>query len=93
MQRWLFGSIFFFTFTTSLWIELVTAENIGVHVLPNDQPIVLLDAKEAFEGLEAKERLYAHFLSKASFYGGLIALLQMSVESPQIGARRKTGTT
>lgn len=51
---------------------------------PLDQPVVALDAKTAFEGLTEREKLYAHHLSRASFYGGLIVLLQTSYESPQI---------
>eukprot|EP00095_Tigriopus_kingsejongensis_P000284 maker-scaffold816_size93094-snap-gene-0.13 protein:Tk00284 transcript:maker-scaffold816_size93094-snap-gene-0.13-mRNA-1 annotation:"AGAP004394-PA" len=52
--------------------------------LPNDQPIVTLDAAKAFQGLTEREQLYAHYLSRACFYGGLIVLVQTSPESPQI---------
>ncbi|KAM9301527.1 dipeptidyl peptidase 3 [Gastrophryne carolinensis] len=54
------------------------------HVLPNDLPVVLLDCEEAFSLLSAEEKLYTHFLSRASFYGGLIVLFQTSPESPAI---------
>lgn len=54
------------------------------YVLPNDQPVIMLDANAAFEALSPREKLYAHYLSRASFFGGLIVLLQTSPESPQI---------
>ncbi|XP_044125836.1 dipeptidyl peptidase 3 isoform X3 [Bufo gargarizans] len=54
------------------------------YVLPNDLPIALLDCEEAFSLLSTKEKLYTHFLSRASFYGGLIVLFQTSPESPAI---------
>jgi dipeptidyl-peptidase-3 len=53
-------------------------------ILPNDQPIVSLDAKAAFNGLTKREQLYSHYISRASFYGGLIVLVQTSPESPSI---------
>ncbi len=53
-------------------------------VLPNDQPVVGLDAKSAFNGLSKREQLYAHYISRASFFGGLIVLVQTSPESPAI---------
>jgi len=46
-------------------------------ILPNDQPVLGLDCKEAFEGLEKREKLYAHHLSQASWVGSLIILLQV----------------
>ncbi|XP_072277429.1 dipeptidyl peptidase 3 isoform X1 [Pyxicephalus adspersus] len=54
------------------------------YVLPNDLPVALLDCEEAFSFLSAEEKLYTHYLSRASFYGGLIVLFQTSPESPAI---------
>lgn len=58
--------------------------NLSQYTLPNDQPVVSLDAKEAFKGLSKREQLYAHYISRASFYGGLIVLIQTSPEAPHI---------
>ncbi|XP_043934153.1 dipeptidyl peptidase 3 [Protopterus annectens] len=54
------------------------------YILPNDIGISLLPCKEAFQLLTKKEQLYAHYLSRASWYGGLIVLVQTSPESPPI---------
>merc|ERR1712212_72530 len=54
------------------------------YTIPIEQPVVALDARTAFEKLTEREQLYAHYLSRASFYGGLICLLQTSPESPGI---------
>ena len=46
--------------------------------------MVTLDASDAFSGLTEREQLYAHYLSKASFYGSLVVLVQTSPEAPHI---------
>nr|XP_060614608.1 dipeptidyl peptidase 3 [Anolis sagrei ordinatus] len=56
------------------------------YVLPNDIGIATLDCAEAFRLLSPEERLYAHYLSRACWYGGLVVLLQTSPESPAIYA-------
>lgn len=48
------------------------------YILPTSSPVAELDASSAFEGLSKQERLYAHYLSRASWYGGLICFLQVS---------------
>lgn len=60
--------------------ETMTSE----HIIENDTPIIELDCKSSFERLTKQERLYTHFLSKASWVGSLITLYQTSIESPII---------
>lgn len=47
------------------------------YVLPNNQPVVLLDCNVAFNALTKEEKLYAHHLSRACWNGGLIVLIQV----------------
>ncbi|XP_050299659.1 dipeptidyl peptidase 3 isoform X2 [Anthonomus grandis grandis] len=54
------------------------------YVLPMDQPFVRLEIEGAFNGLSDQERVYAHHISKASWAGGLVTLLQTSPESAPI---------
>lgn len=54
------------------------------YYLPNDIGISALDCREAFRLLSPKEQLYAHYLSRASWYGGLAVLIQTSPESANI---------
>jgi len=62
----------------------MAATNMSQFVLPDDQPVVRLDASTAFHLLATREQLYSHYLSQASWYGGLVVLLQTSPESPDI---------
>ncbi|XP_037543246.1 dipeptidyl peptidase 3 [Nematolebias whitei] len=54
------------------------------YYLPNDIGISALDCGEAFRLLSPQEKMYAHNLSRASWYGGLAVLLQTSPESANI---------
>ncbi|KAM8969325.1 dipeptidyl peptidase 3 [Sarcophilus harrisii] len=56
------------------------------YILPNDIGVASLDCREAFGLLSPTERLYAHHLSRAAWYGGLVVLLQTSPEAPHIYA-------
>ncbi|KAF7662537.1 hypothetical protein LDENG_00233610 [Lucifuga dentata] len=54
------------------------------YYLPNDIGISALDCGEAFRLLSPHEKMYAHYLSRAAWYGGLAVLLQTSPESANI---------
>lgn len=51
------------------------------YTVPLDTPISALDAEEAFNGLTNDEKHYCHFLSRGSWEGAPICLLQTSPES------------
>jgi dipeptidyl-peptidase-3 len=51
--------------------------DISQYIIPNETGVCLLDCIKAFEGLTDKERLYAHYIAQASWYGGLIVLVQV----------------
>ncbi|XP_017276869.1 dipeptidyl peptidase 3 [Kryptolebias marmoratus] len=54
------------------------------YYLPNDIGVSGLDCAEAFRLLSPQEKMYAHNLSRAAWYGGLAVLLQTSPESANI---------
>ncbi|XP_061172745.1 dipeptidyl peptidase 3-like [Saccostrea echinata] len=58
--------------------------DVSLYVLPSETKIALLDCQTAFNGLTSQEKLYAHYISQASWYGGLICFIQTSPESPGI---------
>uniref|UniRef100_A0A3Q3WMX7 Dipeptidyl peptidase 3 n=1 Tax=Mola mola TaxID=94237 RepID=A0A3Q3WMX7_MOLML len=54
------------------------------YYLPNDIGVSALDCGEAFRLLSPQEKMYAHYISRAAWYGGLAVLLQTSPESANI---------
>lgn len=62
------------------------SDDISLFTLPNNQPVVSLKCENAFNALTTNEKLYAHYLSQASWNGGLIVFMQTSPESPLIFA-------
>ncbi|XP_055952448.1 dipeptidyl peptidase 3-like isoform X1 [Argiope bruennichi] len=62
----------------------LSKKNMSNYIYPNNTPIIQLDCEAAFNELTEKEKHYAHYLSKACWFGGLIDLLQTSPESPLI---------
>ena len=58
--------------------------DLSVYTIPVSTTVVSLDAAAAFDGLTAKERRYAHALSRADWEGAKICLLQCSPESAPI---------
>lgn len=51
---------------------------------PNDTPFQILDCEFAFKNLTKPEKLYAHYVSRASWEGQFITMFQTSPESPLI---------
>lgn len=62
----------------------MSTADLSLFTYPNDTPFVELDCTSAFNALTDKEKLYAHYLSQASWYGGLIVYVQTSPEAPII---------
>lgn len=62
----------------------MASEDYSQCIISREVDINLLDCRTAFSGLTEKEKLYAHYLSRASWDGALICLLQTSPESPGI---------
>jgi len=63
---------------------MASSDDRSQFVLPDDQAIVRLQVKQAFNSLSDNERMYSHYLSQASWFGGFIVLFQTSLESPDI---------
>lgn len=57
-----------------------------LYCYPSNTPVCALNCEEAFDGLTPKEKLYAHYMLKASFTGSLITHCQTSPESPPLFA-------
>ena len=53
--------------------------DLSQYTLPNDTGVCLLDCSTAFKNLTDKEKKYAHYIAQASWYGGLIVLVQVSL--------------
>ena len=47
------------------------------YIIPLSQPVVTLDCEVAFNSLDQKEKLYAHYLSQGCWYGGLAVAAQV----------------
>ncbi|XP_012285415.1 dipeptidyl peptidase 3 isoform X2 [Orussus abietinus] len=62
------------------------SDDITFYTLPNEQPIAALNCEKAFALLTERERLYAHYLCRAAWNGGLVVLIQTSPVSPWIFA-------
>ncbi|XP_060564792.1 dipeptidyl peptidase 3-like isoform X2 [Ruditapes philippinarum] len=58
--------------------------DLSQYTLPNSTDVCLLDCMTAFKNLTDQEKRYAHHVSQAAWYGGLIVLVQTSPESPGI---------
>lgn len=51
------------------------------HQVPVETPVYLLNCAAAWNALSDQEKLYAHYLSQASWAGTKICMRQLSVES------------
>lgn len=55
-----------------------------MHLVPKEVPVLKLACAEPFRKMTKKERLYAHHMSRASWLGSKICLVQTSPEAPLI---------
>ncbi|KAH9420608.1 bifunctional diacylglycerol diphosphate phosphatase/phosphatidate phosphatase [Dermatophagoides pteronyssinus] len=65
---------------------MASTQKSSEYIYTNDTPVIQLEATSAFEALTVGEKKYAHYLSKASWFGSLAVLYQTSPESPLIFA-------
>lgn len=56
----------------------------SAYVTSEKVPVLSLEIAESFDRLNEREKLYAHWMSQASWHGNLITFAQVSVESPAI---------
>ncbi|KAJ3082453.1 hypothetical protein HK102_001668 [Quaeritorhiza haematococci] len=61
-----------------------TTTSNALYLCDTDIPVCQLEVKKHFETLTDKEKLYAHFISRASWHGQKILSHQLSEESPLI---------
>lgn len=59
-------------------------DDLRPYITPPDVPVRALEVQQGFAGLTDQEKLYAHWMSEASWRGALICFAQVSAESPQI---------
>uniref|UniRef100_A0A672ZTX3 Dipeptidyl peptidase 3 n=1 Tax=Sphaeramia orbicularis TaxID=375764 RepID=A0A672ZTX3_9TELE len=85
-----FSTPFYFIAFPSMFSSSPLVSNIRLkmvdsqYYLPNDIGVSALECGEAFRLLSPQEKMYAHYLSRAAWYGGLAVLLQTSPESVDI---------
>jgi dipeptidyl-peptidase-3 len=58
--------------------------DLSQYTISTNTTINFLDCQTAFDGLTEQEKLYAHYMLRASWEGSLICLLQTSPEAPRI---------
>ena len=63
----------------------MSADPRGLYTLPTSTEVCALDCTAAFNALSDREKLYAHYLSRASWYGSLICLYQVTRVTPDDG--------
>ncbi|RKO87496.1 hypothetical protein BDK51DRAFT_27999 [Blyttiomyces helicus] len=62
----------------------MTTLNLSRFLVDTDPPICKLDAKKHFDALTSKERLYAHYIGRASWVGRPILSYTISAQSPAL---------